>query len=220
MKNSNNAHSGQLTANELHFRQRFPKLENVYKAFGPSSWRYALEHVDKAVQMTAPSLNRLNLIYHTVDADTTLFMKHFAAYYLMAERSSKPLGEEVCKSAAALFLGRNGTECTPIKLLCYFANYSVLKDSFRELDPEDIIVQYSKKFRVWWGNQIARYFNIGKKVQAGSSQPCGIYALRLVVREWLEEGGDPREHTLYKAMHIVTDKMIEEVRKEMVSGVF
>ena len=61
-------------------------MDKVYKAFGPDSWRYALEHVDKAVNTAVPSLNRLNLIYNTKDADMALFIKHFLGYYLMVER--------------------------------------------------------------------------------------------------------------------------------------
>ena len=71
------------------FLQRFPSLDKVYKAFGPDSWRYALEHIDKAVNTLAPSLNRLNLIYNTKDADMALFAKHFLGYYLMVERLIK-----------------------------------------------------------------------------------------------------------------------------------
>ena len=76
-----------------------------------------------------------------------LFLKHFLGYYLMVERSGKELGKDVCTNVAAIFLGRNGAECTPVKLLCYFANYPEFKDTFREFDPEDIIIQYSKKFK-------------------------------------------------------------------------
>lgn len=200
--------------------KRYPTLDKVYKVFGPSSWRYALEHVDKAVHTTAPSLIRLNMMYNTEEADETLFTKHFVAYYLMAERSGKQLGEEVCKNVAALFLGRNGEECTPVKLLCYFANYCEFKESFRDFDPEDVIIQYNKKFKVWWGNQVAKYNNVIQTPQSVDSQPCGIDALKQMVRKWIEDGEDPREHTLYKIMNIVTDEMIEEVKTEITSDVF
>ena len=130
------------------FLQRFPSLDKVYKAFGPDSWRYALEHIDKAVNTLAPSLNRLNLIYNTKDADMALFAKHFLGYYLMVERSGRELAKDTCKNIADIFLGRNGAECTPVKLLCYFANYPDFKESFREFDPEDIIIQYNKNLRI------------------------------------------------------------------------
>ena len=219
-KSSKSVHSEQLTEDEKIFLKRYPTLDKVYKVFGPASWRYALENIDKAVHTTAPSLNRLNAMYNTEDADVTLFAMHFVAYYLMAERSSKQLGEDVCNNVAALFLGRNGEECTPVKLLCYFANYSEYKESFRDFDPEDVIIQYSKKFKVWWGNQVAKYCHVIRKPQSVDSQLCGIDALKQTVRKWIEDGEDPREHTLYKVMHIVTDEMIEEIRTEMASGVF
>ena len=156
-KSSNSVPLEQLTESEMVFLQRYPTLDKFYKAFGPDSWRYALEHVDKAVNTVVPSLNRLNLIYNTKDADVALFVKHFLGYYLMVERSGKELGKDVCTNVAAIFLGRNGAECTPVKLLCYFANYPEFKDTFREFDPEDIIIQYNKKFKDWWGSPVAKY---------------------------------------------------------------
>ena len=113
-KSSNSVPLEQLTESEIVFLQRYPTLDKFYKAFGPDSWRYALEHVDKAVNTVVPSLNRLNLIYNTKDADVALFVKHFLGYYLMVERSGKELGKDVCTNVAAIFLGRNGAECTPV----------------------------------------------------------------------------------------------------------
>ena len=55
-QNSNSVPSGLLTESEKRFLQRFTTLEKVYKAFGPDSWRYALEHVDMAVNTVTPSL--------------------------------------------------------------------------------------------------------------------------------------------------------------------
>ena len=220
MKNSNSAPLTLLTENDLLFLQRFPSLDKVYKAFGPNSWRYALEHVDKAVNTAVPTLNRLNLIYNTKDADMALFLKHFLGYYLMVERSGKELDKDVCTNVAAIFLGRNGAECTPVKLLCYFANYPEFKDTFREFDPEDIIIQYSKKFKEWWGSQVAKYGYTMQKPQTDDKQPCGLDALKLTVRGWIEKGEDPRQNNLYKLSHGVTDEMIAEVEKEIVLGVF
>ena len=202
------------------FLQRFPTLDKVYKAFGPDSWRYALEHIDKAVNTITPSLNRLNLIYNTKDADVALFVKHFLEYYLMVERSGRELGRDVCTNVAAIFLGRNGTECTPVKLLCYFANYPEFKDTFREFDPEDIIIQYNKKFKEWWGNQVAKYGYTTIKPQTDDKQPCGLDALKLTVRGWIENGEDLRQHDLYKVFHSITDEMIAEIEKEIALGVF
>ena len=193
-------------------------MENVYKAFGPESCRYALENINKAVNAVAPSLSRLNLLYGTEYADVTLFIKHFVNYYLIVDRSDKRLDENVCMSVAAIFLGRYGNECTPVKLLCYFANYCEFKDSFREFDSEDIIIQYNKKFRTWWGHQVERYSNITQQPQTIDTNPCGINALKLTVRKWIEDGEDPRTHDLYK-YHIVTDEMIEEVEKNITSGI-
>ena len=219
-QNSNSVPSGLLTESEKRFLQRFTTLEKVYKAFGPDSWRYALEHVDMAVNTVTPSLNRLNQIYNTKDADVALFVKHFLGYYLMVERSGKVLGEDVCTNVAAIFLGRNGGECTPVKLLCYFANYPDYKESFREFDPEDIIIQYNKKFKEWWGSQVAKYGYTSVKPQSDDKQPCGLDGLRLQVRKWIEQGEDPRQHTLYKFSHGVTDEMIAEAEKEIALGVF
>lgn len=219
-KSSNSVPLALLTANEQLFLQRFPSLDKVYKAFGPDSWRYALEHVDKAVNTAVPTLNRLNLIYNTKDADMALFLKHFLGYYLMVERSGKELGKDVCTNVAAIFLGRNGAECTPVKLLCYFANYPEFKDTFREFDPEDIIIQYSKKFKEWWGSQVAKYGYTMQKPQTDDKQPCGLDALKLTVRGWIEKGEDPRQNNLYKLSHGVIDEMIAEVEKEIVLGVF
>ncbi|MBR4380313.1 MAG: hypothetical protein IKP48_03565 [Bacteroidaceae bacterium] len=220
LKNSNSVASGQLTESEQIFLQRFPSLDKVYKAFGPDSWRYALEHVDKAVNTAVPTLNRLNLIYNTKDADMALFLKHFLGYYLMVERSGKELGKDVCTNVAAIFLGRNGAECTPVKLLCYFANYPEFKDTFREFDPEDIIIQYNKKFKEWWGNQVAKYGYTTMKPQTDDKQPCGLDALKLTVRGWIENGEDLRQHDLYKVFHSITDEMIDEIEKEIALGVF
>ena len=220
LKNSNSVASGQLTESKQIFLQRFPSLDKVYKAFGPDSWRYALEHVDKAVNTAVPTLNRLNLIYNTKDADMALFLKHFLGYYLMVERSGKELGKDVCTNVAAIFLGRNGAECTPVKLLCYFANYPEFKDTFREFDPEDIIIQYNKKFKEWWGNQVAKYGYTTMKPQTDDKQPCGLDALKLTVRGWIENGEDLRQHDLYKVFHSITDEMIDEIEKEIALGVF
>ena len=220
LKNSNSVASGQLTESEQIFLQRFPSLDKVYKAFGPDSWRYALEHVDKAVNTAVPTLNRLNLIYNTKDADMALFLKHFLGYYLMVERSGKELGKDVCTNVAAIFLGRNGAECMPVKLLCYFANYPEFKDTFREFDPEDIIIQYNKKFKEWWGNQVAKYGYTTMKPQTDDKQPCGLDALKLTVRGWIENGEDLRQHDLYKVFHSITDEMIDEIEKEIALGVF
>ena len=219
-KNSNSVPLGRLTESEQIFFQRFPTLDRVYKAFGPDSWRYALEHIDKAVNTIAPSLNRLNLIYNTKDADVALFLKHFLGYYLMVERSGRELGQDVCTNVSAIFLGRNGAECTPVKLLCYFANYPEFKDTFREFDPEDIIIQYNKKFKEWWGSQVAKYGYTMEKPHTNEMQPCGLDALKLTIREWIEKGEDPRQHNLYKVFHVVTNEMIAEVEKEIALGVF
>ena len=219
-KNLNSVPSGQLTESEQMFLQRFPTLDKVYNAFGPNSWRYALEHIDKAVNTIAPSLNHLNLIYNTKDADVALFVKHFLGYYLMVERSGRELGQDVCTNVSAIFLGRNGAECTPVKLLCYFANYPEFKDTFREFDPEDIIIQYNKKFKEWWGSQVAKYGYTTVRPQTDDKQPCGLDALKFIVREWIEKGEDPRQNNLYKFSHGVTDEMIAEVEKEIALGVF
>ena len=202
------------------FKRMFPNLDIIYEVFGPKSWRYALEHIDRAVHSITPSLNRLNLIYKTQDADMTLFLKHFVGYYLMSERSGKPFDKGVCKSVGALFLGRYGDECTLTKLLCYFANYCDFKESFRDFDPEDIIIQYNKKFKVWWGNQIAKYGNVPQNIQVIDTAPSGKDGLKLTVRRWLENGEDPREHILYKVFHTVTDEIIHEVKREIELGVF
>ena len=220
-KNSNNVPSELLTESDQMFLKRFPSLDKVYKAFGPDSWRYALEHIDKAVNTLAPSLNRLNLIYNTKDADMALFAKHFLGYYLMVERSGRELAKDTCKNIADIFLGRNGAECTPVKLLCYFANYPDFKESFREFDPEDIIIQYNKKFKDWWGNQVAKYGNTTMEdTKSNDSQPNGLDGLKVTVRRWIEQDEDPRQHDLYKVFHIVSDEMIAEIEKEIAIGVF
>lgn len=202
------------------FLQRFSSLDKVYKAFGPNSWRYALEHVDKAVNTAVPTLNRLNLIYNTKDADMALFLKHFLGYYLMVERSGKELGKDVCTNVAAIFLGRNGAECTPVKLLCYFANYPDFKDTFREFDPEDIIIQYHKKFKEWWGSQVAKYGYTAEEPKGNDTQPGGLDGLKVTIRRWIEQGDDPRQHDLYNVFHIVTNEMIAEIEEEIALGVF
>ena len=221
LKSLKSGHSVLLTENEQIFLKKFPILEKVYEVFGPDNWRYALEHVDKAVKALAPSMNRLNVIYKTIDADVTLFMKHFVNYYLLAERSGKQLSKDTCMNAAAIFLGRNGAECTPVKLLCYFANYPDFKESFREFDPEDIIIQYNKHFKDWWGNQVAKYGNTTTEdPKSNDSSPHGLDGLKVTVRRWIEQDEDPRQHNLYKVFHIVSDEMIAEIEKEVAIGVF
>ena len=221
LKNLKSGHSVLLTENEQIFLKKFPALDKVYEAFGPGSWRYALEHIDKTVNTLAPSLNRLNLIYNTKDADMALFAKHFLGYYLMVERSGRELAKDTCKNIADIFLGRNGAECTPVKLLCYFANYPDFKESFREFDPEDIIIQYNKKFKDWWGNQVAKYGNTTMEdPKSNDSQPNGLDGLKATVRQWIEQDEDPRQHDLYKVFHIVSDEMIAEIEKEVAIGVF
>ena len=198
----------------------FPTLDDVYTAFGPKRWRYALEHIDKAVQVNAPCINRLDIMYSTKDADEALFMDHLVKYYLTIDFSGKQPGQDVCSRIAAIFLGRYGSECTLVKLLCYFANYPEFKESFRTFDPEDIIIQYNKKFKEWWGSQAAKYgYNIVKP-QTDDKQPCGLDGLKLTVRGWIEKGEDPRQNILYKFSHGVTDEMIAEVEKEIALGVF
>lgn len=218
-KSSNSVPLEQLTESEIVFLQRYPTLDKFYKAFGPDSWRYALEHVDKAVNTVVPSLNRLNLIYNTKDADVALFVKHFLGYYLMVERSGKELGKDVCTNVAAIFLGRNGAECTPVKLLCYFANYPEFKDTFREFDLKTSLSSITRSSRI--GGAV-RWLSMAtpQKTQTDDKQPCGLAALKLHVREWIEQGEDPRQHLLYKAFHTITDEMITEAEREIALGVF
>lgn len=59
-----------------------------------------------------------------------------------------------------------------------------------------------------------------QKPQTDDKQPCGLDALKLTVRGWIEKGEDPRQNNLYKLSHGVTDEMIAEVEKEIVLGVF
>lgn len=159
-------------------------------------------------------------MYKTTDADVTLFLKHFSSYFLMVERSGKALEDDVCRSVADIFLGRYGAECTPVKLLCYFANYSGFKGSFREFDPEDIIVQYANKFQPWWGGQMAKYYNDGRATVVEEPLSNSVDSLKICVRRWIENGEDPREKNLYRLFHIVTDELIEEVQNDISSGVF
>ena len=214
-KSLKSAPSVLLTDNERKFLKRFPTLDNVFEAFGPNNWKYALEHVDKAVKVVAPSMNRLNIIYKTIDADVTLFLKHLVSYYLLVERSGKELSKDTCMGAAAIFLGNNGFECTPVKLLCYFANYPYLKESYREFDPEDIIVQYNKRFIEWWGIQMTKFCYKTETHLTDDKEPCGLEAIKLTIRRWIEQGEDPRHHALFKMSRYVSDDMIAEVEREI-----
>lgn len=204
-----------LTDNEREFLKKFPTLDKVFEVFGPDNWRYALEHVDKVVKVVAPSMNRLNIIYKTIDADVTLFIKHLVSYYLLVERSGKQLSRDTCMNAAAIFLGKNACECTPPKLLCYFSNYSYFKETYREFDPEDIIVQYNKKFIEWWGIQMTKFGYKSEKHLTDDKEPCGLEALKLTIRRWIEQGEDSRKHVLYKMSRYVSDDMIAEVEREI-----
>ena len=59
-----------------------------------------------------------------------------------------------------------------------------------------------------------------QKPQTDDKQPCGLDALKLTVRGWIEKGEDPKQHDLYKVFHIVTNEMIAEIEEEIALEVF
>ena len=67
---------------------------------------------------------------------------------------------------------------------------------------------------------MAKYGYTTEKPHTNEMQPCGLDALKLTVREWIEKGEDPRKNNLYKVFHSVTDEMIAEIEKEIAMGVF
>lgn len=212
-----------LTENEIIFRKRYPSLKDLYIAFGPGQWRYSIEHVDWAVSTPCPSLSRMDTLYNSKGVDIALFTLHVTTLYTTFDRSGKPFDKEALTMAASIFLGKYGIECTPVKLLCYFANYTFLKSSFREFDLEDIIKQYDNKFKLWWGNQTAT-FQGNELVEDDPTMPKGIIALKVLVRNWLEKGEDPKSHPLYQYRSPngfgISDELIAQVREEMEMGIF
>jgi len=67
---------------------------------------------------------------------------------------------------------------------------------------------------------VAKYGYTTMKPQTDDKQPCGLDALKLTVRGWIENGEDLRQHDLYKVFHSITDEMIAEIEKEIALGVF
>lgn len=200
----------------MKFMEKFPRVENLYGFFAPHYWGYALQHLDECTTMPCITLGHVDDLYGKSGIAKTIVKTQIVGVYsLTTARDS--LNSTTAELAAELFLANYGYQCTLYGMMIFFSKYATdWKETKSSFDVQDVLKQFRAKFLPWWCSQIPE-----EKVveEQDDGKPKGVDALRCVIRQWLEDGENPRDHDLYKIGYI-DEKVLREVEQEFNNNTF
>lgn len=201
------------------FTKTFPSIERIFNFFQPTRWEYVLRHTDECLTFPCVALADIDETYHTERAAQRIVQSQFIGVYSLTT-AREQYNEQASSLAAEMFVGRYGHACSLYDLMLYFAGYlTEYKQSYRQYDVQDILIQYSRKYLPW------KRMRLQLTDSTPNTETKGI-PLDQVILKWVREGRTDesfREGGLYH-IGIITDQMIEKARNqqsaELASGCF
>jgi len=196
--------------------ESFPRIENLYSFFAPHYWGYALQHLDDCLTKPCIMLRQIDELYGKQGVAKTIVKTQIVGVYSLTT-ARESLNTNTADLAADLFIANFGYRCSLYGMMVFFAKYVTdFKETKSSFDVQDILKQFREKFLMWWCSQIPEEKVVEEK---DDGKPKGVDALRCVIRQWLEDGENPRDHDLYKIGYI-DEKVLREVEQEFKDNTF
>lgn len=159
-------------------------------------------------------LSDLDAMYGTTEMAISIIREHFAALYKLST-AKEEFGYETAKNVAGIFFGTYGSRCTLNQMMLYFGKYPVAyKTTFALFDSSDILRQYGAKFIPWFQSQ-ANEDEQEQPVQTRQTEPRGIEARNIYLREQIRKGADVRQGGLYR-FGFVTEWELQQIERDTV----
>ena len=148
---------------------------------------------------------KVDSIYGKGTATDLLTDMYLSVYRLSTIK--EPFTIETANQAASLFLGSYRKTCNLYQMMLYFAMYpTMFKSSYFQFDTTDILRQYGAKFMPWYQSQTTEDEQT-EPVQARTTEPKGIEARNIYLREQIRKGVDVRQGGLYRFGFVSEDEL-------------
>lgn len=194
------------------FMRRFPTAQNLKKSFDPTRLGFYLSEKSRCLTEYSPNLQQIDDIYGkgvSVDLLTELYL---STYRLSTIK--EPFTQETATQAASLFFGSYRKTCNLYQMMLYFSMYpTTFKSSYFQFDTTDILRQYGAKFLPWYQSQTTDEEQ-EQQVQTRQTEPRGIDARNIYLKEQMRNGKDIRQGGLY-LFGFVTEEEVQQLEREM-----
>ena len=208
----------------------YPTSGNVLMVFAPVNWGKAQKKKDDLAKRDCITLGQLDMVYGEDGLAKMVVKNNLTGVYSMG-MNREMMNQQTADITADLFVSRYGNECTMYALMIYFSGYLTdYKSTYLNYDVQDILLQFSKKFRQWW---VQKMGTGEKKVEVDvPTGPCGIEGMMVYVKQkyntYLQKKAagdeDADEYDLHSGglykYGFVTDEIIDRVMIEAEQGIF
>lgn len=184
-------------------------------AFDPKQWGKFLDPENMAAIVNAPAvqLSRLDRLYELEGHATAEYLvrKQMKTIYSLSPKRDG-VDEATFNQAAMAFRARYGSECTPYKLVLYFAMYqSDFRSTLSAFDLADISAMYRVKFVPFWSQQQALYSGRKKEAKPQYDGSTGDDAARIYLRKRYATLDDALENCNLTKFGIWTPERLTEI---------
>ena len=178
------------------FMKKFPTTTSLKCRFSPKSLGYYLSEKERTLNEYSPNLHEIDIIYGEGTSTEMLTEMYLSVYRLSTIK--EPFTMETATQAASLFFGSYRKNCNLYQMMLYFAMYpTMFKSSYFQFDTTDILRQYGAKFMPWYQSQTTEDEQT-EPAQARTTEPRGIEARDIYLREQIRKGADVRQGGLYR----------------------
>lgn len=193
--------------------RKFPTAQALKKSFSPARLGFYLSDKERCCREYAPSLMQVDSIYGKGTATDLLTDMYLSVYRLSTIK--EPFTIETANQAASLFLGSYRKTCNLYQMMLYFAMYpTMFKSSYFQFDTTDILRQYGAKFLPWYQSQTTDEEEPQRPV-ARPSEPVGLEARDIYLREQIRNGADIRQGGLYR-FGFVTEWELQQLERDTI----
>lgn len=180
--------------------------------FSPDRLGYYLSDRERCLKEYSPTLDKVDALF---GKDTSIYILrelYISLYKLSTVK--EPFTQETATQAASLFFGSYRKTCNLYQMMLYFAMYpTTFKSSYFQFDTTDILRQYGAKFIPWFQSQTTDDTPT-EPVQTRQTEPRGIEARNIYLREQIRKGVDVRQGGLYR-FGFVTEEEVQQLEREM-----
>lgn len=196
------------------FQKKFGSQQKLMTCFSPDRLGYYLSDKERCLMEYSPTLDKVDALF---GKDTSVYI--LRELYLSLYRLStvkEPFTADTALTAASLFYGSYRKTCNLYQMMLYFAMYpAMFKSSYFQFDTTDILRQYGAKFMPWYKSQTTEDEQPTQPVQR-TTEPTGIEARNIYLKEQLRQGADIRQGGLYR-FGFVTEEELQQLEREVYS---
>ena len=174
------------------FLRIFLSERDVLAYFAPAKWAAAAACPSKCNTFPTITLSMLNLMYCNGIAQR-IVENNMRGLFSMA-RPHEPIVDNSVAQAAALFVGKFGTELPVFAMLLYFAQYLTdYKGSYGQFDLVDVLRQCGNTFMPRWNKLLERTHKAEETIERGCRETGKAALYSYLRRNYVDKGIDLHE---------------------------